>query len=39
MLGGELIGVNTMSVGFFGWSGISMAVSVEDVQEFLEMFN
>lgn len=32
---GELIGVNTMSVGFFGWSGISLAVSVDDVRDFL----
>lgn len=33
---GELIGVNTMSEGgFFGWAGISLAVSVEDVRRFL----
>lgn len=33
---GELIGVNTMSVGLFGWSGISMAVSAKDIKEFLK---
>lgn len=33
---GELVGVNTMSLGgFMGWSGISFAVSVEDVRAFL----
>lgn len=32
---GELIGVNTMMVGFFGWQGISMAVSVEDIRNFM----
>lgn len=32
---GQLIGVNTMTVGLFGWSGISLAVSVEDVKQFL----
>ncbi len=32
---GQLIGVNTMTVGMFGWNGISMAVSVEDVAEML----
>lgn len=36
---GELIGVNTMMVGFFGWQGISMAVSVEDVQKFIAYLN
>jgi len=34
---GELIGVNTMSLGgMFGWAGISMAVSVEDIRSFLK---
>lgn len=33
---GELIGVNTMTVGLFGWMGISMAVSIEDVREFVK---
>lgn len=33
---GELVGVNTMTQGNpFGWAGISMAVSIEDVKEFL----
>lgn len=32
---GQLIGVNTMSVGLFGWSGISLAVSAGDIKEFL----
>jgi S1-C subfamily serine protease len=32
---GELVGVNTAAVGLFGWSGISLAVDVEDVKEFL----
>jgi len=32
---GRLIGVNTMLVGFLGWSGISLAVSVDDVRVFL----
>jgi S1-C subfamily serine protease len=32
---GELIGVNTMSVGLFGWSGISLAVSLEDIKQLL----
>lgn len=32
---GELIGVNTMIMGMFGWSGISLAVSGEDVKQFL----
>ena len=33
---GELIGVNTMSVGWFGWTGISMAVDVTTVRAFLK---
>lgn len=33
---GELIGVNTMSIGMFGWTGISMAVSIEDIRRFLK---
>lgn len=33
---GELIGVNTMTVGMFGWTGISMAVDLETVTEFLK---
>ncbi len=33
---GELIGVNTMTIGgMFSWAGISAAVSIEDVREFL----
>ncbi len=32
----ELIGVNTMTVGMFGWMGISMAVSIEDIHDFLD---
>lgn len=33
---GELIGVNTMTVGsMFGWAGISLAVSLYDIKEFL----
>lgn len=32
---GELIGVNTMIVGMFGWQGISLAVSVEDIEQFM----
>jgi len=32
---GELVGVNTMSEGFFGWSGISYAVSIKDIKHFL----
>jgi len=32
---GELVGVNTMTVGFFGWQGISLAVGIDDVKEFL----
>lgn len=35
---GELIGVNTMSVGLFGWTGISMAVSLEDIQHLMLFF-
>lgn len=34
---GELVGVNTMTAGSpFGWAGISMAVSVEDIRRFLK---
>ncbi len=33
---GELLGVNTLSVGIFGWSGISMAVSIADIEAFLK---
>jgi len=34
---GELIGVNTMTMGgFMGWAGISLAVSLEDIKEFLQ---
>lgn len=36
---GELIGVNTMSVGMFGWSGISLAVSLEDIKQLMLFFN
>lgn len=33
---GELIGVNTMATGgFFGWAGISLAVDIRSIQEFL----
>ncbi len=32
---GQLVGVNTMSAGFMGWDGISLAVSVNDVREFI----
>jgi serine protease Do len=32
---GQLIGVNTMQIGAFGWAGITLAVSVEDVRNFL----
>lgn len=35
---GELIGVNTMSVGFFGWSGITLAVSLEDIRQLMFLF-
>ncbi len=34
-INGNLVGVNTMSVGMFGWTGISMAVSAEDIKDFL----
>lgn len=35
---GELIGVNTMTAGGpFGWAGISLAVSREDIQRFLNV--
>jgi S1-C subfamily serine protease len=33
---GELVGVNTMSVGMFGWTGISMAVDIESIKGFLK---
>jgi len=33
---GDLIGVNTLAVGFLGWAGISLAVSTADIQEFLK---
>lgn len=34
---GELIGVNTMTVGgLFGWAGISMAVDSQTIKEFLQ---
>ncbi len=34
---GELLGVNTMTMGgMFGWAGISMAVSIEDIRGFLK---
>lgn len=32
---GELLGVNTMSIGPFGWAGISMAVDIESIRGFL----
>jgi S1-C subfamily serine protease len=35
---GELIGVNTMSIGVFGWNGISLAVSTADIRHFLGLF-
>jgi serine protease Do len=36
-LNGELVGVNTMApLGMFGWAGISMAVSLEDITAFLK---
>lgn len=33
---GELLGVNTMSIGLFGWSGISMAVDTGSINGFLK---
>ncbi len=33
---GQLIGVNTLSVGMFGWSGISLAVDTETIRYFLK---
>jgi len=33
---GELIGVNTMLIGFLGWSGISLAVSTADIRQFIQ---
>lgn len=33
---GEIMGVNTMSVGLFGWSGISLAVDIESIRGFLK---
>lgn len=32
---GELIGVNTMSIGMFGWTGITMAVDTATIRTFL----
>lgn len=32
---GQLIGVNTMPVGLFGWGGLSLAVDVETIRGFL----
>lgn len=32
---GELVGVNTMSIGYFGWTGISMAVDIASIRGFL----
>jgi S1-C subfamily serine protease len=34
-INGELLGVNTMSVGFFGWTGISMAVDLPSIHTFM----
>ncbi len=36
---GELIGVNTMSTGMFGWTGISLAVSLKDIRQLMLFFN
>ncbi len=36
---GELIGVNTMSVGMFGWTGITIAVGLEDIRQLMMLFN
>ncbi len=33
---GELIGVNTLSMGVFGWIGISMAVDLKTIRAFLK---
>ena len=33
---GQLVGVNTMTVGLMGWMGISLTVSVQDVKDFLK---
>jgi len=32
---GRLIGVNTMIIGIFGWTGITMAVNTESINQFL----
>lgn len=32
---GELIGVTSMTVGFFGWQGLSLAVNTETVKQFM----
>lgn len=32
---GRLVGVNTMTVGFFGWMGISLSVDLKTIREFL----
>lgn len=34
--GGQLIGVNTMAVGIFGWCGITFAVDTNTMREFLK---
>lgn len=33
---GELVGVNTMAMGIFGWMGISLAVDTKTIKEFLK---
>lgn len=33
---GLLVGVNTRSVGLFGWHGMSLAVDIETIREFLQ---
>lgn len=35
----NLIGINTMSMGMFGWMGISMAVDINTIREFLKEDN
>ncbi len=32
---GELVGVNTMVIGAFGWSGITMAVNTNSIRQFM----
>lgn len=32
---GRLIGVNTMSIGMFGWGGLTLSVDVDTIREFL----